>query len=349
LDGRVVEASVRRVIVLGGTGLFGRTAAEQLRLLGLTPHIASRRSGADLQIDANDQAAIRRTIYPGDLVLDTAGPFHARTTVLVESAIDIGFDVIDINDNLQYAEAMLALAPRIDRAGIRVLSSASTVSAVAAAIIRQSTLTSPRSVTAFLVPASRHTAYSGAALSLLRSVGRPIGVFCDGRFQEFGGWSQAICFRMPRPLGMIRGGLMESADAAYLPRIWRSLRNVTMYVDANTPGVNALLRLAARHPRLQRMLERYARWAVPFARLLGSSAGGIGYLIEDAFGHVARYAIVSQKNSYLTAVAPAVLAARAVVEDRFEHRGLVPPDRHVGPAELIEFLQTNHINFCELL
>ena len=134
---------------------------------------------------------------------------------------------------------MLALAQRTDRAGVRVLSSASTVSAVTAAVIRHSQVKSPRSVTVFLVPASRHTAHVGAALSLLRAVGQPIRVFCDGRFHEFRGWSQTIRFRMPTPLGMIRGGLWETADAAYLPRIWRSLRNVTMYVDTNTPGVNA--------------------------------------------------------------------------------------------------------------
>jgi hypothetical protein len=153
---------------------------------------------------------------------------------------------------------------------------------------------------------------------------------------------------MPPPLDLTRGGLFESADGLYLPRIWRSLRNVSMYVDTNTPGANTLLRLASRRPRLQRMLEAHARWAVPLARLFGSSAGGVGYLIEDPFGKVYRFAIVARRNSFLTAIAPAVLATTAIVDGRFEHRGLVLPDRHIEPTELIAFLHANDIAFTEL-
>lgn len=339
---------MKRIIVFGGLGHFGRTATQELRALGLPVKIASRRGDTDLHVDADDTNSIHATIQPDDIVLDTAGPFHARSTALLEAAIEIGCDVIDINDNLQYAEKVLTLEPRIQSARIRVLSSASTVSAVAAAVIRQCGITSPKSATVFLAPASRYTAHGGAALSLIRSVGQPIRVFCDGRFQEFRGWSQSLRFRMPRPLGMIRGGLFETADAAYLPRIWRSLRNVTMYVDTNTLSVNVLLRLAAHRPRLQQLLEQHARWGSGFARFVGSSAGGVGYLIEGASGQVSRCAIVSRKSSFITAVAPAVLAAHAIFQDRFPHPGLVLPDRHVEPADLFAFLQSRGIHVSQL-
>jgi hypothetical protein len=148
---------------------------------------------------------------------------------------------------------------------------------------------------------------------------------------------------MPRPLGMIRGGLMETADASYLPRIWRSLRNVAMCVDTNTPGVNMLLRLAARRPRLRRLLEQHVRWGSCLARLVGSSAGGVGYLIEGASGEISRCAIVSRKNSFITAVAPAVLAAHAIFQDRFPHQGLVLPGSQVDPSELFTFLERSGI------
>ena len=165
--------------------------------------------------------------------------FTPASTALVEAAIDIGFDVIDINDDLRYAESMLALAPRIDAAGIRVLSSASSVSAVAAAVVATAACIRPRRVTAFLAPASRHTANAGAALSLIRSVGRPVRVFRDGRCKSASAGATRRRFRMPPPLGTIHGRLFESADAVHLPRIWPTLRDVAMYVDTNTPGVNS--------------------------------------------------------------------------------------------------------------
>jgi hypothetical protein len=261
----------------------------------------------------------------------------------METAIDIGFDVIDLNDDLGYAESILALAPRINAAGIRMLTSASSVSAVAAAAIRHSGIDQPRRVTSFLAPASRHTANSGAAASLLRSVGRPVRVLRDGRLQQLVGWIELRTFPMPHPLGTLQARLFESADSIHLPRVWPSLRNVSMYVDTNTFGVNTLLRLAAHSEFLRRFLEQNAHLGTRVARVLGSHVGGLGYEIEDAAGDVARYAMVGDKNSYIAAVAPAVLAVQAIAENRFSHSGLVLPDRYVEPHELFAYLRSHNV------
>jgi hypothetical protein len=348
LDGRAVEANVTRVVVLGGLGLFGRTAAEQLRRLGIISLTASRRPGGDLQIDANDPVSIGGALQRGDLVLDAAGPFRERSTALVEAAIEVGFDVIDINDDLAYAEKVLALEPQIAHAGIRVLSSASSVSAVSAAVVRYCGVKAPARATAFLAPATRHTANAGAALSLLRSVGRPIRIFRDGRLQHVRGWSESRCFPMPPPIGQIRGRLFESADSLYLPQIWSTLRDVTMYVHTNLPGGNQMLRFAANRPAFRSALEGQIRFGTWLARKFGARAGGIGYEIEGTDGRIVRLAIVSREHSYLIAVAPAVLAVRAMIADRFVHRGLVLPDRHTEPETLFEYLDANGIAITEL-
>ncbi|HKN47673.1 MAG TPA: hypothetical protein VJ144_06855, partial [Candidatus Polarisedimenticolia bacterium] len=80
------------------------------------------------------------------------------------------------------------------------------------------------------------------------------------------------------------------------------------------------------------------------ARLLGHSAGGMAIEIEDRAGHLASPALVAEGRSYLTAVAPAALAARALAEDRFGEHGLVPHDRHVVPGELLEALRRRGIH-----
>ncbi len=225
---------MKRVIVLGGQGLFGRTIVDQLQAVGIRSLVAGRHSKADVQINANDTASIRAAVAPGDLVIDTAGPFQRRTMALVQAAIDIGFDLIDINDNLRYAEQILALEKQIAAAGIRVLSSASSVSAFAAAAVEQSGISEPLRITAFLAPATRHTANRGTALSLIESVGQPVRVWRNGKLQTLTGWGEQRRFEMPSPLGPIRGRLFKSADAVFLPRIWPSLKTVEMFVDANT-------------------------------------------------------------------------------------------------------------------
>lgn len=341
------EPPVKRVLVLGGLGLFGRTIVEQLRQLGIVARVASRGAGAELRVDANDPNSIRSVMLPGDVVIDAAGPFHERSTALIESAIELGFDVVDINDNLRYAETVVALQSRIDAAGVRVLSSASSVSAVAAAIVRHSGIEQPTRVTAFLAPASRHTANAGTALSLIQTVGQPVRIFRDGKLQSSVGWSQPRRFSMPLPIGPICGRLFESADSLYLPRIWRTLQDVAIYVDTNIAGVNSLLRVAANSNIVRSVLRRGVRIGAVVARRVGASAGGIGYEVEDAAGRVVRYAISARRNSYLTAVAPAVLAASAIAEDRFPERGLIMPDCHLKPAELFTFLRAAGIEMRE--
>jgi hypothetical protein len=141
---------------------------------------------------------------------------------------------------------------------------------------------------------------------------------------------------------------MESADALHLPRIWPSLRDVAMHVDTNTPGTNLALRAVGAIPGLSGVMARHVDLAVRIARKFGAAAGGIGYEVEDDSGRMSRYAIVGRGNSQLIAVAPAVLAARAIVDGEFAHHGLVPHDRHVEPSALIEFFHANGITFSEL-
>jgi hypothetical protein len=108
-----------------------------------------------------------------------------------------------------------------------------------------------------------------------------------------------------------------------------------------------MLRLAARVSAIRRMMERHVHFGAWLARTIGSRAGGIGYEIEDTDGRIVRWTIASSENSYLVAVAPAVLAVRAILEGRFVHRGLVMPGQHAEPRELWAFLEKNGITITE--
>jgi len=338
---------MKRVIVHGGLGLFGRTIISELTKLGIPASAASRSRSATIQCDAESPASLRKTLQRGDLILDAAGPFHLRSMALIEAAIETGCDVIDINDNLLYAQQVVALEPRINAANICVVTSASTVSAVAAAIIRHSGIKSPTGVTAYLAPATRHTANSGAALSLLRTVGQPITIWRDGRLQSATGWTEPRSFSMPPPVGPIHARLYESADAIHLPRAWPSLRDVTMYVDTNTTGVNTVLSLAAHSPTIRRTLEKSIRLAARPARWLGAKSGGVGYEIQDGSGQMRSVAVIGGEQSFLVAIAPALLATQKIYEGMFEFCGIVPISHIVEPPSLIAFLASSSIDIVE--
>jgi hypothetical protein len=143
---------------------------------------------------------------------------------------------------------------------------------------------------------------------------------------------------MPAPIGLVCGRLYETADAVHLPRAWPTLGEVAMYVDANTPGLNVVFGLASRSGLVRRALESTVELGARAARWVGSSRGGMGYEIEAADGRIARLALVSSEYGHRTAVAPAVLAARRIVEDRQDGVGLCRVDRLVEPEELFEYL-----------
>jgi saccharopine dehydrogenase-like protein len=343
---------MRRIVVIGGLGFFGRAAVERLRAAGLHPLVASRgrttgRSRtADLTIDAEDPASLRTGLRPGDVVIDAAGPFQERTPALAEAAIDVGFDVIDLSDSLDHAAGILTLKPRIEKAGIRVLNSCSSVSSVVAALVRRSGIDHPVRVSVFLAPATRETANAGTSGSLRHSLGRPIRVLREGRLTTARGWTESRAFEMPPPIGKARGYLMESVHALTLPRVWPSLREADFWVDSRIPGMNFLFVIAARVPAVRSIVNVLGRRGLLLARLLGSTSGGMRIEVEGS-GMIFAAVLSARRGSYLTAVTPAVLAARAIVEGRYGEQGLVPPDRHVDSDELIGDLRERGVECVE--
>jgi short subunit dehydrogenase-like uncharacterized protein len=185
----------RRIVVLGGTGLFGGAAVELLRAEGMGSVVAARRSTRkrgsppDLRLDAEDPEVLHATLLPGDIVLDAAGPFQERSAVLVETALDVGCDVVDLSDSLAHFLMIDALRLPIERTGIRVLTSCSSVTTLLATLVLASGAKEPVRVSVYLSPASRVTATSGTCGALRHSLGRPIRILREGRLVPVPGWS----------------------------------------------------------------------------------------------------------------------------------------------------------------
>lgn len=335
----------RRIVVIGGTGFFGRAAVELLRAEGMTLLVAGRGtrrdsgSAPDLRVDADDPVALRHALLAGDIVLDAAGPFQERSAALIETALDIDCDVVDLSDSLGYWLQIDALRARIDLKGIRVLTSCSSVTTLLAALVCASGVRDPARVSVYLSPASRFTASAGTGGALSHSLVRPIQILRGGSLVPARGWRESRVFSMPPPIGRARGYLMESIHAATLPRIFPTLRDADFWVDSRVPGLNWVFCLLARAPAVAAKLPRAGRLSMSLARALGSTAGGMLAEIEDGSGAVTQTRVFAPRRSYLAAVAPAVLATRAIATGRFTEKGLVPHDRHVDPDELIAYLR----------
>ncbi|HEY0151898.1 MAG TPA: saccharopine dehydrogenase NADP-binding domain-containing protein [Longimicrobium sp.] len=327
-----------RVVVLGGTGFFGRAAMGLLRDAGILALAAARRS-AELALDAEDPASLRRALRPDDVVLDAAGPFQARTPALAEAAIELGCDVVDIADASAYVRSILALGERAAEAGVRLLPACSTCSAVSSAMVAWSGLPHPVRLTAFLVPTTRYTAVAATAASMLAGLGRPIPVLRDGAVRQVRGFTESRRWRAGTALGAHRGWIFDTPDGDLLPLSHPTMATAEAFVDPNVAGLSGVLALAARVPALRAAMTRTMPAALPLVRLLGREHGGFGCEVEDASGAIVRLVLTAPRDAYRLAVIPAVLAVRAIVEGRMDGAGVIPPHAQVDAGELLEALR----------
>ena len=306
------EAPLKRLVIIGA-GFFGRVVARRLIDRGLTPLLASRSRG-ELLLDAEDFGSLAERLHRGDVIVDTAGPFQTRSTLLIEAAIERGCDVIDISDSRAYAEKVLLLHDRAVAQGVRILTSCSAIATVAAAAIRASGSTSPDACDLFLAPASAETGNPATIRAFLASVD----------------WSRSRDF----PGGGRRGHRVESAAGVLLPRSWPTLRRVEFWVDPNAPFAATSLALASRLG-LTSLLGAVAPVS---ARVLGRRDGMFAVAVNGAGReHVTR--LTAPRGSYLIAAEPAVLAAESLAGGANIAPGVVPADAHVDPAALFARLQ----------
>lgn len=330
---------MRRIVVIGGLGFFGAAAAELLRRDGTPPLVASRRRGADLLADAEDPASLRAALRAGDVVIDAAGPFQRRSTVLVETCLAMGCDVVDLADSLDYVRTIQQLAGRIDSGAGRVLTACSSVSAVSAALVRLAGVDRPVRVSAFLAPATRNTSTAATVQSLFSTLERPVRILRDGALVERRAFGETRAFDFPPPVGGVRARLAESADAVTLPCVWPALGDVDFWVDTRRRVLNVMFAAAARAGTLRSLLRAAQPIGRRVAKRFGARSGGFAVEVEDATGRRISTGFVHSTHSFIVAVAPAVLATRRIAAGTFDSSGLVPADRQVDPWELLDYLR----------
>jgi hypothetical protein len=336
---------VKRIIVLGGFGFFGGMIVRRLRAEGFAPLLGSRRSQADVVLDIHDPDSIRAVLRNGDIVVDAVGPYQDRGPTLVQAAIDVGFDVIDLADSLRYVQQVYRLQDEINASACHIFTACSTVSAISAASLQLSGLRRPRRISGFLVPSTKYTAVNGTAVSLLRSIGQPVEVYHDASLQTRIGWRSARSFHMPKPIGRVKGRLFESADAVTLPPRWPTLETVDYYVSTNVNGLNQIFTLASYSRWMRQFLNRYHQYGLSLSRFLGHPYGGVGYEVVDENDEAVAITYTSNDHGYIIPIAPAILAVRKLAAGNLPFRGLIPGDQQLDPDELIEFLENHGVTY----
>jgi saccharopine dehydrogenase-like NADP-dependent oxidoreductase len=294
------------VLVLGGSGFFGARIAAELAKTGASRVLVA---GRDLErarataraLGLRARSAVRLDAAgPGlaetfgargvNLVVNTAGPFQGQGYDVAAAAILAGCHYLDLADGRAFVSGIKALDAAARAAKVTVVSGASSVPALSAAVV-------DRYLPAFSrLDAIRAGISSGARAPGLATVqgvfgycGQPIRRLEDGTWVDTHGWLDLLRHPFPEPVGERWLGSVDVPDLELFPARYAGVKTVTFHAgfasDAGHLAVWACAglvkagvlpgmgRLAGPLSRLSRRLERFV-----------SDKGGM-YVVLEGLGH----------------------------------------------------------------
>jgi hypothetical protein len=355
---------LKRVLVLGGYGAFGGLAAERLaRVAGIEVIVAGRRADAALAhaarlaagarakvggigLDAADVSeAVLREIGPAVLI-NATGPYPGQDYRLARGCIAARVHYLDLADARAFVAGIQTLDAQARAAGVLVVSGASTVPAVSAAVVDAFApqLAALDRLDVVIAPANSFDPGLATARSFLGTLGRPLRAPGKAAGGLSYGWQGLERRRLPG-LGARFLGLCETPDLDLLPARHPGLRDVKVYaaleVGAFHLGLWGLSWLA--RSGLLRRPEGLAGPLLALKRrlpLLGSDRGGMVVTMEgrDVAGARKRiewHLVAGSGHGPYIPSTPAVLLAKGVLDGTLTARGATPC---IGLFRLDEFL-----------
>ncbi|MBO0739893.1 MAG: saccharopine dehydrogenase NADP-binding domain-containing protein [Hyphomicrobiaceae bacterium] len=355
---------MHRVLLLGGYGVFGARIAERLaRESGLELIVAGRSLeralGLAAEVGKNAQARITAARLDAmevkgqaladlraQVVINASGPYQWQDHRLARACIAAGAHYIDLADARQFVNGIAALEAEARAADVLLVSGASTLPALSAAVIdayapRFSVLEAARIV---IAPGNSFDPGLATTQSILGTLGRPFAA-AGGKLQPaIYGW-QNLRRETMLGLGARWLGACETPDLDLLPRRYPSLNCVEVFAALEVGafhlglwGLSWLVRggLMRKPERLARPLLRVKR----ALRFLGSDVGGMAIILrgrngEDAPQRVAWHLVARRGHGPYIPTIASMIVAKGLIAGTLHQRGAMPC---LGLFTLTDFL-----------
>ena len=330
----------RRVLVIGGTGVFGSRLVEGLLASTAFDLVLGGRNQARLQAFAAGRDRVStlvldaRTVTADALhqagvfaVVDAAGPWQGGQRRLAEAAIGAGAHCIDLADARDFVAEFSILDAAAHAAGVVALTGASSTPALSNAALDALTLGWRRvdSVEIAISPGNRAPRGLSVVRAILSYAGRPVRVFVDGAWAWRPGWGMTVRRTFPG-VGRRWLGLAETPDLDIVPGRFGVRRSVVFRAGLELPvlhlGLWAMsLVVRAGAVRSLEPLARLVRLAAGLFERMGTDQGG---MTVEATGVDAAGAPVQGRWSLVAAAGdgpyvptlPAIAVLRALADGR---------------------------------
>ncbi len=220
-----------KVLLLGGTGVFGSRLARLLvrdghsvtlagRTLDTAQDLAQTLGCKAMRLDRNGDLS---GLSGHDVLVDAAGPFHAYGNDgedpyrLARKALAAGMHYLDLADNAGFCAGITALDDDARAAGLCAISGLSSVPALSSAAVRALTGQEvPDVIETAILPGNRSPRGLSVMASILSQAGQPMRLWRGGMWTEARSWSEPSDYSLPEGLTR-QGWLIEVPDITLFP------------------------------------------------------------------------------------------------------------------------------------
>jgi Saccharopine dehydrogenase NADP binding domain len=342
---------VARVLIIGGYGNFGSYIARGLASDGEIRLLVGGRSVARAQafinsiepvhpaeahaIDINDDLPKVLARIAPDVVIHTSGPFQTQDHRVARACIAQGCHYLDLADAHAFVATIGGLDAEAKARDVLVVSGASSVPCLTAAIIDAYLRCFARlDAVDYGISAAQHTNRGRATTSAVLSyVGKPMTMLRDGGMKTVFGWEDTHAQHYPE-LGWRLFGNCDVPDLTLFPARYPTLRSMRCaaghelkLLHLGTRALGALVRLG-----IIRSLDRHALFLLRLAFLfdpLGSGRSGLHMIMtgtgRDGRAKERRFHLIARSGHgpYIPCM-PAILLARQLARGLLEMRGAKP-------------------------
>ncbi len=267
----------KRVLVIGGYGNFGRFICEELAKDSNISLIVAGRSGEQAknfacslvaeQHVASSAIDVSRSIKTAleklkpDLVINTVGPFQDQSYQVAEACIHFGCHYLDLADGRDFVVGIRALEIAAKSQNISVVSGASSVPCLSAAVIDHysSQFASLHSIEYGISTAQHTTRGLATTQAVLSYAGKSFPTLINGDRKKIFGWHGIRSYRF-KTLGKRWLSNCDVPDLTLFPERYKTLKTVRFYAGLEIPllqfglwGLSWLVR--------SRLISNLASWA----------------------------------------------------------------------------------------
>lgn len=356
-----------KVLVIGGYGNFGRRICESLAKeasIGLIiagrnitkatalstrlkeEHPSLEVEAVALDIDAPELAQKIQQLTP-NLVIHTSGPYQGQPYHVPRACIKAGAHYIDLADDRRFVCDISQLNEDATKAGVLMVSGASSVPALSAAVIDHflPEFEQLDRVEYAIAPGNKLDRGYATIKAILSYTGHPFSTWVDSQWVQVYGWMDSIVKDFGPPIGSRHLANIDIPDLELFPERYGALKTLRFRAGLELVPMHKFMVLMAWLAK--KGIVR--NWA-PFAGLsliiskwfyrFGSDLGGMQV---DLFGqdsgekdkHISWTLIAENGSGPYIPTIPAILVARGMADGSITKKGAYPC---LGLFSLTEFL-----------